>query len=232
MALYPYTQAKQIENHVQQFMRAVSGFQYATGKRLDNGRLETARIPVVYGAMDRIVAQHLNKRDNFTNGKLPIISVNLNGIERDVQHKKSSYHIDTVTSGDDVVERLVGPPLVLNIDLSIYASSNHELFLVLEQFLLVFSDRVAIQTTSNINDPTYITEILLDSLQPEIQSMPIGTNRRVVQFGLNFRVPMRMRYPFSSNQNFIETIRKNVFEESNEGISTEGILEEIIGDNQ
>lgn len=220
--LYPYRYGKQFERYLSQFGRVFSGFQVQDGvARGSSYDPYTRRVKLVYGSMSRIVATILNKRESFTNGTLPMMAFNLTGIERDIENKKNSRHVDHVsfrnTVGDiQAYERLMGPAFIMNIEVAIYASSTTELFSLIEQILLIFNPRVTIQTDTSVFNPDYLTEIELESIDNEI-NYPLGQEARVVQQSMNFRVPVRLSYPTNTDASFIEDIRARIFAESENG---------------
>lgn len=229
MALYNFISDDQIKRCIGQFMRAMSGFQVQYGvDRSGNGEKLTKRVPVVYGEMDRIVASIINKREHFTTqNSIPMMAANLRGIEIDKQNRRPNNHVDDFVMGEGsnpegVVRRVFGPPLVLNMDLHMYCSSRTELFQLLEQILLVFNPRVTINIDDNKANADYITEIFLESIDPEA-TYPIGTDKNTVVLGLSFRVPVRLKYPSGVVDTIIKEIHNRIKDESGETV-----LEEII----
>lgn len=236
--VYPYLYNKQIEKFTGQFMRVFSGFQTQDGVTRNQNSFgatsnpKTQVVPVVYGAMDRIVATVLQKRDSFQSNRVPMMAVNLSAIEPDAERKKSHRHIDSITYQDSDgtkrgVDRIIGPPFRLRYELTIYASSTSELLSILEQILLIFNPRITIQTDNNVFNSDYISEITLESISNEIQ-YPMGTNHQVVLTTLNFTVPVRLRYPYNPDASYIEEIRANVFSRTMEGIVDENPFETIV----
>jgi hypothetical protein len=207
MTVYPYRTGEQFKRVISQFMRVFSGFQAPDG----NSGLRT--IPVVYGGMDRIVASILQKRDHLTNKRVPMFAVNMRGISLDPNNKRPPKHIDAVRTGDGLsLSRVIGPSFILTMEVNIIASSNNELYVILEQILLLFNPRVTIVLDSVKRNSDYITEIILDDVQSEIQ-YPMGTQERIVQMGLTFSVPLRLRYPYDERDNIIKTIELNLVDE-------------------
>lgn len=210
--VYAYRKSEQLKRHIGQFMRVFAGFQVQDGVARD-GNLLTKRVPVVYGNMSRITASILSKRDFLANSTLPIMAANLVGIQPDIENRRTQHHIEERTirtsSGMAVLERITGPAYLMNMELSIYASSTTELFELFEQIVLIFNPRVTIQTSSDKYDPDYISEIAMTGVQPEI-AYPLGTDQRVVMMTLQFEMPFRFKYPKGFNDNIIETIIGNV----------------------
>jgi hypothetical protein len=211
--VYPFRSGEQFRNVISQFMRVFSGFQCKDG----NDGLK--RIPVVYGTMDRITASILQQRDHLTNQRIPMFAVNMVGMSIDPNNKRSPKHIDAIANRADTLDvrkaitRTIGPAYLLNFDLNLIASSNTELYEILEQLLLIFNPRVTIRTDTVQKNSDYITEIILDNISSEIQ-YPLGTDQRVVQIGLSFTVPFRLRYPYTEKDNIIKIIETNLYTET------------------
>lgn len=227
--IYEYRRGDQLERHIGQFMRVFSGFQVRDGVER-NGEFLTKKVPVVYGNMSRIVASVLSKRDFLANSNLPIMAVNMSGISPDPDNRRTQHHREerVVTKPDGsvgVLERLTGPSFIMNMELSVYASSTTELFDIIEQIVLVFNPRVAIQTSSDLYDADYITEISLSGIQPEMM-YPMGTEKPVVMMTLQFEMPIRFKYPKGFGSKIIEQIIANV--KSDEDVPVETIT--ITGD--
>lgn len=218
--LYTYQNDSQVEKYISQFMRAMSGFQV---KETYEG-LEFRKVPVRYGSMDRIVASVLQGRDSMSNNPVPMMAVHLEGIEKDEDRKVSHHHRDIVAYRKDSgevasSERIAGPALTLNLELAVYASSTTQLFEIVEQLLLIFNPRITIQTDNDVFNSDYISEIELTSINTDTQ-YPLGTDHRVVMQTFGFRVPVRLRYPYTVDGNVIETVKANIFDESEQNIMT------------
>jgi hypothetical protein len=224
MELYPYRESKQFEKYISQFARIFKGFQY------DSGDGVIKRIPVVYGSMDRIVAGILSKNDVHQNNRLPIMAVNMTGINMDTTGRRPKHHIDSVpniadpdTSTRKVSNRLIAPAFIMDMELSIYASSTVELFNIVEQILLIFNPRITIKVDTNASSGNYLTEVMLESIQNEIQ-YPMGAEKRIIQLGMTFSVPVRLNYPHDLQDTIIRQIHTNVIDDNND----ESIVEDVI----
>lgn len=214
MELYPYLETRQFEKYISQFARIFKGFQY------DAGDETPTRIPVVYGSMSRIVAGILSKNDTHQNNRLPMMAVNMTGINLDPLGKRARTHIDSVVNiskadTQKVVNRLIGPSFIMDMELSIYASSKIELFNIVEQILLVFNPRVTIRVDTNMSSGNFLTEVILESIQNEIQ-YPLGTERDVVSMNMTFSMPIRLNYPRELQDILITKITQNVIDGNND----------------
>ena len=234
---YPYLESRQFERYLSQFIRVFSGFQTQDGIER-NGTRQLKRVPVVYGNMSRITAHMLKKGDKYLNQKIPIIGVNLEGIEVNVEARRNSRHVEEFSTyksnptNPRNIERLIGPPFILSLSVSIYASSTVELFDIVEQILLIFNPRITITVDSKALNADHITEIELTGINSELQ-YPLGMDQQVVVYSLVFQVPVRLRYPASAevSTDFIQQIRWRILEESSSNILEEGwiiaVLEQL-----
>lgn len=211
--IYPYRKSKQFERYIGQFIRVFKGFQVL--KTINSEDLKV--VPVVYGNMDRVVAAMLNKNESFTNQRVPIMAINMTSISPDPTRKLPSTHVDELVIDSKLYNRLTGIPFLMQLDLSIYASSQTQMMEILEQILLIFHPRVALQIDSNLLNSDYITEITLDSIQSEIQ-YPLGQTKEVVMITLTFNMPVTLRYPVGESDKFINDIKTRVLNTSNDAI--------------
>lgn len=223
--VYPFKKSDQFKNYIAQFMRVFTGFQY------DAGNNTVKQIPVRYGGMDRIAATVLSNRDFLTNGTLPMFAANLIGIQKDEENKRSQFHVDNIpnltkpVAERTVTNRIIGPALIMNMGLSIYASSLTELMQIVEQIMLLFNPRITIAVDTMALNGDYLTDITLEDMQPEIQ-MPMGTESRVVMMELTFSMPIRLKYPTTDTDNIIKEIRARVIDETSEFVIDEVTIDE------
>lgn len=214
--VYPFREGFQIERFLSQFIRVMSGFQCRNGVDRNGDGGELKRVPVVYSTLDRVVASITsNSKKTLVSASLPRLAVSLAGIEVDVQNRRNHYYQDTVTThkagiNNDGklaygVSRTVAPALILTVNTSILASSNSQLYQILEQILLVFNPRVTISDGVDGWNSDYLTEISLESLSPEISD-----HNGFVEMGLVFSMPVRLHYPIDKNAPIIELIKSNL----------------------
>lgn len=227
--VYPYRKGRQFERYIGQFARVFTGFQVQDGVTR-GGELHTRTVPVVYGNMSRIVATVLNKRSRNTTASIPVIAVNMLGLQTDETNKRTPHHKDSIslhgTGRDAVMERLIGPQFIMSMEASIYASSMEELFEILEQILLIFNPRVTIQVDTNARNADCITDIILRDIQPEIQ-YPMSDNNRIVMLTMNFDVPVRLQYPSSiTYDTLIKTIHGKIIDENSGEVLSELNIDE------
>lgn len=229
MALYPYRKSKQIRTYISQFSRVFAGFQTKDNTETD-GTDNLRRVPVVYGDMSRVVATILNKRDHRYRGEMPIMATNMVGIQPDLDENRSYVHEDTAITPDrqETATRLIGPAFIMNMELSILASSTEELLDLLENILLIFNPRVTLQVDPNVYNSDCITNITLTGIQPEF-NYPMADSTKVVALTLTFDVPIRLRYPYSvADRGITEIALELINEPTNETLFLDIIPEEEI----
>ena len=207
--LYTYRFDKQFEDYIRQFMRVFAGFQYVS----DNQGTLT-RIPVVFGPMERVIASRINKDNaNFVNGKIPVIAVSLEGIEKAEDRKRpvdaGTYQTASINGNTKALGRMNGPVFTLSMQVNLVVSSMSQLFEVLEQILLIFNPRVTIQNSNDPKDNNYISSVDLDSIDNDI-TYPLGENQRTISLGLNFSFDAELQYPHLENEQIVEQIKNNI----------------------
>lgn len=227
---YPVLYDRQFEKYIGQFMRALGGFQVEDGVER-NGSKNTRKVGVVYGAMDRVVASYLSSRnDHLVNSRLPVIGVNMSAITPTTDDRMSPYWNEPIAYTNDQdkqvsLHRTLGQGFSLSLEATLYASSTSELFMLLEQLLLVFNPRLVIQSGTDIANSDYITSVSLESIQPEL-IYPLGQGTQECAITLGFTIPVRLRYPLDRNKTVVERIIANVMEGDKE--DNQKIFEEII----
>lgn len=227
---YPFNFDKQFEKYVKQFLRIFSGIQVQDGVDRDgDGQNKLRQVPVYYGTPERIVSSVLTKRRSFTNPTVPILAGAIESFELDEERKgPTKYHRESVTYKDSAgnykqTQRMIGPPMTLNLSLSIYASSNDEMFQLLEQILLIFNPKVTIQKSEDIIDQNYLSQVELVSIDPEF-NQPLSTEEKIMITTLQFRTNVRLNYPHVTYDNeLIEKIVTNIFDETIETVQIENL---------
>lgn len=223
MELYPYSgDGKQFKTYISQIMRVFSGFQVEANT---DGELQ--RVPIVYGGMSRIVASILSKdQDKFTNNRIPLMAINLVGIEPDAMGKRSPRHEDDVANlmvtGKErkFSSRIIAPSFIMNFELAVYADSTSQLFEIIEQIFLLFNPRITINVDANVTSGSYLSEITLTSISPDIQ-YPLGQEKQTVMMQMSFNCPIRLKFPYNSDRDLIiKKITQNMFDGADNNIGT------------
>lgn len=211
--VYEYRYDAQFERAIGQFMRVFAGFQVRDGVDRNGGSgATTETVPVYYATVDRVIADMMSKRRHFSSTNIPLMVVNMEAFELDIEERGPKWHRDeygTEETPTEVIERLIGPGVILNMSLSILASSREELFQIVEQILLIFNPKITLNVDDSKANADYLTEIELTGVSDET-SFPIGTSNPAVSMTMNFRVPIRLKYPHGINDRIINSITMNI----------------------
>ena len=170
--------------------------------------------------MDRIVGEVLNKHGSFTAQKLPILSGYLTGIDLNAEKRKSRKHQENITyvrksdSAKITSSKTMGTPYIGSLDLSIFASNSKQMMQILEQILLIFNPRLTIQTSEDIHDWSYISQVELLSISNE-ENVPTGVDSRAIIQTLSFQFDFWLNYPRVEHTSVIEQIIMNVNDNTN-----------------
>lgn len=230
--LYPHLYGEQIETYTGQVMRALSGFQVVDAGVTRNGQSpQLERVPVAFGAMDRIIAAILNKdKKEFVNHKLPMIGVALSNISIDQEVAPSRRHIQSTVYKDDQgtynqVDRKPGPGLILTYEANVLASSMLQLFEIIEQMMLAFHNDITIQKSNDIFDENYRSTLVMQDLTSDV-TYPVGTQQRMVAMTVSFEMNVRLSYPRGFNTDYVNTITANIYDEESDNLVEEVIVDE------
>ena len=217
--VYPFRANKQFERFIGQFMKVMSGFQVKDGVER-NGSDNLKRVPVRFGKLDRIVASIMSKRDSLAADTIPVMVVTVNGIGVDDANLRSRYHKDAIVKNkaepNDYIERVFGMPLVLSLDVAILASSNSELYELLEQILMVFNPKLVVDLDDTFNTADYITSVQLMSISDETE-YPIG-DMHSYSMTLTFEMPVRIAYPHNTEGTIKEVISQIITDENDDPV--------------
>lgn len=208
-----YFYDEQFKRFITQFSAIFSNLQVQTGKRED-GHPVALEVPVRYGSIDRVVASIKNANTQNKALVLPVMSTYLLGIDLSPQRRKGVGLVDRKTfmpTGgvfpDDlhVVERAMPIPYDLTFELAIYASNSDQMFQILEQLLIVFDPTLQIQVNDSEFDWTRNVNVELTGLAPE-ENYPIGADRRIIVWNLNFRMETWITPPMNLRQELVKKI--------------------------
>lgn len=194
----------QIRRYITQVIRVFSHFSVKQG----DGTL--IRIPVMYGDMDRQVANIINQNSENTTNSVPRISVYISGLSFDRERLSDSTYISKlqirerniengVYSGDQgdmyTVERLMPTPFKLSLKVDIWASSTDQKLQILEQILMFFNPSLEIQTSDNYVDWTSLSVVDLDDVNFSSRSIPVGADSPIDVATLGLSTPIWISPP-------------------------------------
>lgn len=209
--IYPYTAGDQLQRIIGQFTRAFSGFQVMDGVGHDGNDPVLYRVPVLYATMDRLVAAMLNKRGYFkSNRAIPVMSVRHAGTQLYPQRRQASTIVDTYKNSDgSTTERLIGVPIIMNMEVSLICSSNTELYQLFEQIMLLFNPRLEVTVSDDGHNAENTIEIELTSINDE-RTIQLGGDKEVYQMTLSFDFKTALNYPYGFNDAIINQIEMNI----------------------
>lgn len=213
---YNFHYQQQIREYISQFMRIFAGLQTQDGVDRDiSGTNDFRDVKLVYGAMDRVVANTLHKNGTYVAQTLPVISAYLTGIELKTENRQAPTHIDNtvfINESDSVktnLSRVMPVPYMATIDLYLYSSNSTMKFQLLEQILTLFNPSLTLQKSDDINDWTNLTEVELVAIATE-ENVPVGTEERMIVDTLSFTFDFYLNFPFQSSTSIIDQIILNV----------------------
>jgi hypothetical protein len=177
----------QIRRYITQTIRVFSNFVVKYG----DGSLH--QIPVMYGDMDRQVANIIKQNSAATLNTVPRIAVYVTGLTLDRERLGDSTYISklnfrerdvsadgtTYTQGQGrnyTVERLMPTPFKLTMKVDIWSSSTDQKLQILEQILVMFNPSLELQTNDNYIDWTSLTVLNLTDINWSSRTVPVGND--------------------------------------------------------
>ncbi len=213
-----YFYENQIRSYLLQFCNIFAGLRVKTGKG-ESGEAEFITVPVTIGSKDRVVAAIQAGNTQNKPFSLPIMAAYMTNISLSPNRKgigvvdKRVYLPSGGVFPDDLktVTRVMPIPYVMSTQLSIYASNTDQMMQILEQLLVLFDPVLQIQTSDSVFDWTKITTVELVGVTNE-ENYPSGIDKRVIQWSLDFEVPIYISVPIDIKD---EMVRKIVIQIGN-----------------
>lgn len=232
----------QLRQYVLQFMSIFYGLQVQTGNQAC-GTPTMVTVPTVYGSKDRVVAAAMAGNTQNRTFALPIMAANIMGMTIDDARRKStdievSRRIMPATGvfPDDLrsVTTVSPVPYALNVELAIYASNTQQLHQIIEQILVLFNPDFQLQVSNSAVDVSRITSVILTDIASE-ENYPVGGDRRVVSWTLQFTIPIYLSVPVAVKDDIIRKVRIRLGTASSSGFTDENgkwvPMEEILIDH-
>ncbi len=233
MAITHYYYNEQIKKWILQFANIFSGLTVKTGKGAA-GAAEYMSVPIRYSSSDRLAAMI---GQNFTQNKmmaLPTMSCYMANIELAPERRKGVGLMDrrTVMSYGGhfptdlkVLERIMPIPYNMQMELNIYASNTDQMFQILEQIFVLFDPSLQVQSTDAPFDWTKITMVELVGVSNN-ENNPPGTDKRMIQYILNFNMPIWIAPPMDFKTQMVNDIIVRL------GLSDNGSFKELVDDGE
>ena len=203
---------EQIKKWLVQFGNVFTDMKIKTGKRSDN--ITEFDVPIKYASTDRVVSAISNRNTQNMLLQLPMMSFYLVSINYapDREHGKGMVDRKTILEYGDVfpndlkvAEKQMPIPYNIEVELTIYTSNTEQMFQIMEQILLVFDPDLQLQKTDAFHAWDKITKLTLLNTS-NIENVPIGSDKRVIQWKLNFELPIWLSAPMNYKNNVIKTI--------------------------
>lgn len=204
---------EQIKKYMYQFMTIFSDLQVKVGKT-DTRDESLIPVDIHYGSKDRVVGSILAGNTQNKPIRLPVLSAYISNISIDpaLRHGTGTQQRFThLPRGgvlpDDIktVERYMPIPYMLETELGIFTSSQDQHMQILEQILTVFDPIIQIQKSDAPHDWTKITTVELTNIRFD-ENYPMGTDRRMIQTYLDFRLPIYLTPPANVRSSFVNRI--------------------------
>lgn len=208
-----YYYNKQLKKYILGFANIFTGLEVKTGQGED-GMVSTLEVPIRYGSGDRVVAALGGDNTQNKQHTLPMMSCYMTGLEMapDRLHgvnqvdKKSYLEQGGIFPGDvKTIQRVMPIPYDMQMELSIYASNTDQLYQILEQILILFDYDLQLQFNDAPFDWTKISKLYLLGINNE-ENYPMGIDRRMIVWSLNFRMPIWLSPPLDVRQGIIQKI--------------------------
>ena len=167
-------------------------------------------VPVIYGDMDRQVANIIKQNSENTVNGPPRIAVYIGGLEMEKERLADSTFVGKVhlreraiengeynsSQGSNyTVERLMPTPYKLTVKADIWAGNTEQKLQILEQILMLFNPSLDIQTTDNFIDWTSLSVVYLDDVQFSSRQIPVGQDSPIDIATLTFSMPIWISPP-------------------------------------
>lgn len=233
-----WTYDGQIRRFFSQFMRIFIGFKWQDG----NGNQQ--QVPVLYGDMNRQVANIIKENSENKMITVPKIACYITGFELDRKRISDSSFVSKINirerkwtvddngvrnyeqtqGGNYTVERLMPTPFKLSAKTDIWTSNTDQKLQLLEQITVLFNPSIELQSTDNYLDWTSLSVVELDSIQFSTRSIPQGIDTDIDIASLSFSMPIWISPPAKVKKlGVIQTIISNVFTDSGDVINLEDL---------
>jgi hypothetical protein len=229
----------QIRRYVTQFMRIFIGFKWQDG----DGNQQ--QVPVLYGDMNRQVANIIKENSENKMVTVPKVACYITGLELDKSRLSDSSFVSKVNirerrweensqgartyqnvqGGNYTVERLMPTPFKLTMKADIWTSNTDQKLQLMEQITVLFNPSLEIQTTDNYLDWTSLSVVNLDSIQFSTRNVPQGVDTEIDVASMTFEMPIWISPPSKVKKlGVVQSIISNVFTESGEVANLEDLV--------
>lgn len=219
-------------------MRIFIGFKWQDG----DGNQQ--QVPVLYGDMNRQVANIIRENSENKMITVPKIACYIAGFDLDrsrlsdssfvskvnIRERKWTANEDGVRNyeqtqgGNYTVERLMPTPFNLTMKTDIWTSNTDQKLQLLEQITVLFNPSIELQSTDNYLDWTSLSVVELQATQFSTRNIPQGVDTEIDVASLTFEMPIWISPPAKVKKlGVIQTIISNVFTETGDIVNLEDL---------
>jgi len=211
-------------------MRIFIGFKYRTG----GDTPEERHVPVMYGDMNRQVANIIKENSENKLPTVPRIACYITGLELDnsrlsdysftskINIRERDYDIvdgervyKNTQGGGYTIERLMPTPFKLSLKADIWTSNTDQKLQLMEQILVLFNPSLEIQTTDNYVDWTSLSTIDINNINFSSRTIPQGTESEIDVCSIDFVTPIWISPPAKVKKlGIVKNIIMNIFTEA------------------
>jgi hypothetical protein len=202
-----YYYNKQIKTAVMAFANIFAGLTVRTGLN-GCGEVDEIEVPIRYGSTDRVASAIASGNTQNAQHTLPIMACYMTGMNLAPERMHGVNGEDRRTYMEQggvypqdikVIRRVMPIPYNLQMELSIYASNTDQAYQIIEQILVLFDYDLQLQFNDAPFDWAKITKLTLTSIQNE-EVYPVGTDRRVLVWNMEFDFPIWISPPMERGQ--------------------------------
>lgn len=228
----------QIRRYVTQFMRIFIGFKWQDG----DGNQQ--QVPVLYGDMNRQVANIIKENSENKMITVPKIACYITDLELDrsrlsdssfvskvnirerrwTENEQGQRNYQNVQGGNYTVERLMPTPFKLTMKADIWTSNVDQKLQLLEQITVLFNPSIELQSTDNYIDWASLSVVELEGTQFSTRNVPQGVDTEIDVASLTFEMPIWISPPAKVKKlGVVQSIISNVFTESGDLVNLEDL---------
>jgi len=218
----------QIRRYITQTIRVLSNFVVKYG----DGTLH--QVPVMYGDVDRQVANIIKNNSENKINSVPRIAVYVKELKLDRNRLADATYVGKVhirerdvASGaytnnqgrNYTVERIMPTPFELQMKIDIWSANTDQKLQILEQILVLFNPSLELQTTDNYIDWTSLTVLNLNDINWSSRSVPVGTDTPIDIATITVETPIWISPP--AKVKHLGIIKKIITSFYNDGAMTQ-----------
>lgn len=225
--LYDHFADNQIRRFLIQIVRGFSGFQYQTGAR-GNTPAQLRVVPCMMARRNRQAEAIRRNLSENTINTVPLITIDHTGLAFDPTRLQNTNHVSKVKVSERkfdpqtgeytsergnsaTVERIMGRPFIMSIQVSIWTSNQDQKHQLMEQILPIIYPSFDIQNSDNPVDWTALTTARPTDLTWSTLTVPIGSDNSIDAANISLEIPIWLSPPAKIKRTaIIEKIITNI----------------------